>query len=137
MNTTTLNPLDLLDSLLSDYLSPKARRALHTALVLVAVVVTIVLAAGGDWKAAVGSLVAAIYAGANRANTPAPVAEEPVIETEDDLHDYEEDGLTYEEAEAAYATDAEVEQGFRVRLSHDSRDRGKPGVFYEDPESGL
>lgn len=73
---TTLNPLALLDSLLEDYASPKARRAIHSVIVLLAVLVTIFLAAGGDWEAAVASLVAAIYAGANRANTSAVQVED-------------------------------------------------------------
>lgn len=63
------NPMDYLDLILSDYASPKARRTIHSLILLAGAVVTIVLAAGGDWKVAVFSLLAALYAGANRANT--------------------------------------------------------------------
>lgn len=77
----SLNPLALIDSLLEDYASPKARRAIHSLIVLVAVIVTIILAAGGDWKVAIGTLVAAIYAGANHANTS---GETVYLETEDE-----------------------------------------------------
>lgn len=64
-----MNPLTLLDSLLEDYLSPKARRTLHTVLVLAALAVTAVLTYNGDWREAALSLATAVYAWANRANT--------------------------------------------------------------------
>jgi hypothetical protein len=65
-----LNPLALLDALLADWASPRVRRLIHTLLALVLVVVTAVLAAGGDWKVALGTLLAALYAAINKANTP-------------------------------------------------------------------
>lgn len=90
---TNLNPLTLLDTILSDYLSPRARRAVHSLILLVAVLVTVFLTAEGDWKAAVGSLIAAIYAAANKANTPPVVLAEPG-EIEDDA----DDDLSYAES---------------------------------------
>lgn len=66
-----LNPLTLLDSILAEYLSPRARRAVHSLLLLVGLVVTVWLAVEKDWTEAIIALVGALYAGANRANTPA------------------------------------------------------------------
>ena len=67
--TLKTNPFDLLDRLLEDYLSPKARRTLHTVLLLVAVAVTSVLTFEGNWQEALIAAAAAIYSWANRANT--------------------------------------------------------------------
>lgn len=85
----TLNPFDLLDRLLNDYASPKARRTLHTIILLAVALVGIWLAAEGDWREAGLALLAALYAGANKANTP-EVSHADV--------DEDDDGLTYEEA---------------------------------------
>lgn len=63
------NPFALLDGLLADWVSPKVRRIIHTILFLIATVITIVLAAGGDWREALLTLFVAFYTGANRANT--------------------------------------------------------------------
>lgn len=64
-----MNPMTYLDSILSDYASPKVRRLIHSILLLAVAIVTIVLAAEGDWKKALLALAAAVYASANRANT--------------------------------------------------------------------
>lgn len=86
-----MNPLTLIDSLLIDYASPRVRKAVHTTLLLLAVLGTIVLGAEGEWKEAVLALIAAIYAGANQANTPA-VELDPAGYTP-----AEDDGLSYEQ----------------------------------------
>lgn len=86
-----LNPLTLLDSVLADYASPRARRAIHSLILLAAVVLTIVLTAEGNWQAAVGSLIAAVYSAANQANTPAETLSD--VDEEED-----EEDLSYEEA---------------------------------------
>lgn len=66
----TLNPLHLLDTLLSDYASPKVRRGLHTLILLVLALVSMWFASGEDWREMLSALAVLIYAGANRANTP-------------------------------------------------------------------
>lgn len=71
-----MNPMTYLDAILSDYATPKVRRLVHSVLLLSVVVATIILAADGDWTKALISLAAAIYAGANHANTPANGASE-------------------------------------------------------------
>jgi hypothetical protein len=65
-----LNPFTLLDELLADYASPRLRRAVHTAILLVLAVVAIWMASEGDWKKFWTALGVAIYAAANKANTP-------------------------------------------------------------------
>lgn len=69
MKGPDMNPLHLLDSLLEEWVSARARRSIHTLLLLAATVFTIYLAADGDWEAAAAALVATFYAGSNRANT--------------------------------------------------------------------
>lgn len=64
-----MNPLHLLDDALEEWVSARARRSLHSLLLLIGFIATIVLAAGGDWAAAIGTLLASFYAGSNRANT--------------------------------------------------------------------
>lgn len=72
-----MNPFAVLDGLLADYASPKVRRTLHSLLVLAAIGASIFLAAEKDWEVAVGTLVAALYAWANRANTEPVPSEQP------------------------------------------------------------
>lgn len=64
------NPVDILNVILADWASPKVRRLIHALLALAAIVVTIWLASDGDWRQSILSLVAALYTGANAANTP-------------------------------------------------------------------
>lgn len=71
-----MNPFHLIDSILEDYAGPKVRRTIHAVLALALVLFTIWQAAGGDWKEAIAALAVALYAGANKANTPA-VPEQP------------------------------------------------------------
>lgn len=66
-----MNPFDLLDSLLLDWASPRVRRSIHTVLLLVAGLVSVYLAVDGDWGQFAISLIATLYAAANKANTPA------------------------------------------------------------------
>ena len=79
---TNLNPLTLLDNVLEEYASPRARRAIHAALMLVAAGVTIYLAAGKDWEQALIALAATLYTAANKANTD-PVDTAPDDEPEE------------------------------------------------------
>lgn len=65
-----LNPFVLLDILLADLVSAKARRVIHTGLLLIVAVVAIWLAADGNWTEFVIAVVAALYAASNKANTP-------------------------------------------------------------------
>lgn len=64
-----LNPFTIIDGILSDYASPRARRLIHSLLLLATVVVGIWLSVDGDWKEALIALGAALYTWANRANT--------------------------------------------------------------------
>lgn len=86
-----MNPFDTLDNLLEDYAPAKVRRAVHSLLLLVAALVSIYLAVDGDWEQFALSLIATIYAAANKANT-APVDLTPAGGLETD------DGLSYEES---------------------------------------
>lgn len=65
-----LNPLALIDAVLADWASERVRRSVHALILLGASAVTIWLAAEGDWKVALLSLAAVLYAGSNHANTP-------------------------------------------------------------------
>lgn len=65
----TLNPLELLDRLLVDYASPKARRTVHTVIMLALTLVAAWMAVGGNLTEFLTSLAVLAYAGANRANT--------------------------------------------------------------------
>lgn len=67
----TFNPFDTLDVILADWASERVRRLIHGVILLAAFVVTVWLAAEGDWLEAVLALAGALYAGANKANTPA------------------------------------------------------------------
>lgn len=89
MNT---NPLHLLDSLLSDWASPRVRRLIHGLLLLAAVIIGIWLAVDGDWKEFVAAMIAAVYAASNVANTPAVDLAPAGVDRDVD------DGLTYEES---------------------------------------
>lgn len=71
-----VNPLTLLDVLLAEYASPKARRIIHGVILLALSLVTLWLAVEGDWKEFAISLAAAVYAAANRANTGTAADEE-------------------------------------------------------------
>ena len=72
-----LNPLALLDSILADWASPRVRRLVHGVLLLLVVILSLWLAAGGDWLAFAGALAAAVYAGSNHANTPPVSGNQP------------------------------------------------------------
>lgn len=87
-----MNPLTTLDNLLSDWASPRVRRLIHALLALALLVATAVLAYDGDWKAALLSLGATLYAAVNKANTPSTTLDEAGAGDEFD------DGLSYEEA---------------------------------------
>lgn len=76
-----LNPLALLDALLMDWVSARTRRTIHTLLLLTFLLVSIWLAADGEWAAFLGSLAAALYAGSNTANTH---PEDPGFEPDDE-----------------------------------------------------
>jgi hypothetical protein len=86
-----LRVLDGLDSLLADWASPRTRRLLHALLTFALLAVTAYLAADGDWKKALVSLLLGLYASANHANTPTPALYAPDTGEVDD-------GLTYYEA---------------------------------------
>lgn len=73
--------LNALDNLLKDYLPPKQRRLVHSVLTLAIALGAIYLAANGDWEQFAVAVIAALYAGANRANTTPP----PPPETEEEI----------------------------------------------------
>lgn len=89
------NPLETLDNILADYASEKTRRLIHSLIALAGVLVTIWLAADGDWTAFALALGGTLYAAANKANTPAVELTPPGV---DDPHGSDDDGLTYEES---------------------------------------
>lgn len=95
----TINPLTLLDSILSDYASPKTRRLIHSLLLLGAVLVTLYLSVEGNWREAIVALAAAIYAGANKANTGSE-ADDGVY---DGVYDDEDGSVVYENPDSAPA----------------------------------
>lgn len=70
---SNLNPLTVLDQILADWASPRVRRTIHGLLALAASLVSIYLAAGGNWGEAALSLAALLYAGSNHANTSDPL----------------------------------------------------------------
>lgn len=90
-----MNPITTLDSILSDWASPRARRLVHALIALVLLIVTAYFAAGGDWAVAVPALLATVYAAMNKANTPATAL------TTAGVDDTVDDGLTYEQAGGA------------------------------------
>lgn len=89
-----MNPLDLLDSILSDWVSPRVRRLLHTLILIGAALASIWLASDGDWKDFTIAVVSVLYAASNRANTPAI----PEGLDEHGLDVPKDDNLSYEEA---------------------------------------
>lgn len=74
---SNLNPLALLDVVLADWASDRVRRLVHGVVLLAMFLVTVWLGVEGDWKEALLTLAAAIYAGANRANTANPQEHDP------------------------------------------------------------
>ena len=66
---SNLNPFNIVDSILADWASPRVRRTIHALLTMAAAVVSIYLAADGDWRQAAVAFAALLYAGANHANT--------------------------------------------------------------------
>lgn len=90
-----MNPLNTLDSILSDWASPRVRRLVHALLALGLLVVAAYFAADKDWAVAIPALLATVYAAVNKANTPATTLEDSGVDTTVD------DGLTYEEAGGA------------------------------------
>lgn len=65
-----MNPFTIIDDILADYASDRTRLLIHRLILLVMIAVTIWQASDGDWKVALGTALAALYAGANGANTP-------------------------------------------------------------------
>lgn len=83
-----MNPLDALDAILIDWVSPRVRRLIHSLLLFAAAVLTIVLSVDGDWEQALIALVAVFYTASNRSNTPATTLPAGVDdEYVDDLND--------------------------------------------------
>lgn len=80
MIIVNLNPLELLDRLLVDYASPKARRTVHTVVLIVLALVAAWMAADGNIKEFFAALAVLAYASANRANTD-PVEPGPYGDT--------------------------------------------------------
>lgn len=87
-----MNPITLLDQLLADYASPRVRRFIHALVLLVVTIVTVWLGAEGEWKEFGIALVTALYAAANKANTPATDLDLAGADSDPDQ------GLSYEEA---------------------------------------
>lgn len=87
-----MNPLDILDAILADWVSPRARRLIHSLLLLAAVVTAGWLASDGDWGEALIAAVAAFYAASNRSNT------QPNLKPAGFDFDDPDDDLTYEQA---------------------------------------
>lgn len=95
------NPIDILDRLMEDYLSPKARRAVHSVILLAGALLSIYLAANGDWEVFAASVAATLYAWANRANTGVTTlaqAKEAIC-TDHEYHDPEESDWDAEDRE--------------------------------------
>lgn len=82
-----LNPVKIIDALLAEWASAKVRRTIHLLLMLAFALVTLYLAAEGDWVEALIGLAGTAYTASNGANTP-------TVENEDDfMYDTEvEDG---------------------------------------------
>lgn len=87
------NPLALLDMLLADWASPKVRRLIHGLLTLALGLVALWLAMEGDWQEFLLALVAAVYAGANKANTPVSGNEDEPLFNDDVYEEYGGDGF--------------------------------------------
>lgn len=63
------NPFAIVDSVLEDWVSPRVRRTLHSLILIASILGALWVASEGNWGAFAGTLVAAFYAGSNRANT--------------------------------------------------------------------
>lgn len=87
---TNLNPLHLIDSILEDWVSARVRRTFHSVLLLAAIVVGIYFAFEGNWQEVIGALVAAVYAGSNRANT------EPIDDAYPSFYNHHPDPSEYD-----------------------------------------
>lgn len=87
-----MNPITILDQLLADYASPRVRRLIHSLVLLGVALYTVFEAAGRDWKQAGIALAVALYAAANKANTPATALDPAGHDTQP------EDDQSYEEA---------------------------------------
>lgn len=107
-----MNPITLIDTLMSDYVPAKYRRLVHALILIVAAGVTIWMAADGDWRKALIAAAAAIYAAVNKANTPATDLSPAGGDFEPD------DGLSYEEA-GGLPYDAEDESALYGRGGYD------------------
>lgn len=94
----TMNPLTIIDALLTEWASPKTRRLVHGLLGLALVVVSAWLAADQDWKVAATTLVLALYTEANRRNTPPQDGEDD----EDDFAGADDIVFTDEELDAPH-----------------------------------
>lgn len=105
------NPLTMLDSLLSDWASPRVRRLIHALIAAALLVVSAILAADGDWKAALLSLAVTAYAAMNKANTPPATLDAAGEDSEPgDLLTYEEaGGLPFPEAKG-WPTEGDVDR---------------------------
>lgn len=79
----SINPITILDSILEDYASPRARRLIHSLILLAAAIISIYLAVDGDWKEFALTVGATVYAAANRANTDP----KGVVLREEDFYD--------------------------------------------------
>lgn len=86
------NPIHLLDLILADWASPRARRLVHGLIALVLGVLAVIVSVEGDWDRLLPILLAALYAAANKANT----LETPLSPSGDDEVPF--DGVSYEEA---------------------------------------
>lgn len=65
-----MNLLDLIDSILIDWTSPRVRRLIHTTLLIFTIILTLFLTADGNWEDGLIALIAAFYTASNRSNTP-------------------------------------------------------------------
>lgn len=75
-----MNPIKIIDQILTDYASPKVRRFVHSLVSLAIALLGVYLAAEGDWAKAGAALLALVYTEANRVNTPDPEVEAPATE---------------------------------------------------------
>lgn len=100
-----MNPLALLDLILADWASPRVRRLVHALVLAGVALLTIVLSVDGDWKAALLAAATAVYAAANKANTPstalvdADAPDADGLDATDEAKSYEDlGGLPYDGA---------------------------------------
>ena len=92
------NPIHILDTILTDWASPRARRLIHGILALVFGAVAVYVSVEGDWDRLLPVLLATLYAAANKANTL-----ETPLSTD---APYLDDGVSYED-EGGMAFEAE------------------------------